>query len=219
MTSEIRLPWLVTLVCLLLPGLAGSMPAMASASAAEVSPLPARVAQAAEAMAGRPESGASNQSIVVDVPAQRLYLFERGAFVAAYPVSTAERGTGNREGSMRTPLGLHRVAKKVGAEAPIGMIFRGRQATGEIAEILAAPDQRAERDDVTTRILWLDGLEPGVNRGGDVDSKGRYIYIHGTPEEGRIGRPASHGCVRMTNADVIELFERVAVGTLVDIIE
>ncbi|MGM0516231.1 MAG: L,D-transpeptidase family protein [Pseudomonadota bacterium] len=181
--------------------------------------LPPRVEQAAQRLAARPEASEVAQAIVVDVAAQRLYLFERGAFAAAYPVSTAERGTGNREGSMRTPLGLHRVAEKFGGDAPTGMIFRGRQATGEIAEILTGADERAQRDDVTTRILWLDGLEPGVNRGGDVDSKRRYIYIHGTPEEGRIGRPASHGCVRMTNADVIELFDRVEIGALVDIIE
>lgn len=215
MTSDSRRSWWLALVLLLMPGLAAS----ASVGGAEMTELPPRVEQAAQRLAARPEASEVTQAIVVDVAAQRLYLFERGAFAAAYPVSTAERGTGNREGSMRTPLGLHRVAEKFGGDAPTGMIFRGRQATGEIAEILTGADERAQRDDVTTRILWLDGLEPGVNRGGDVDSKRRYIYIHGTPEEGRIGRPASHGCVRMTNADVIELFDRVEIGALVDIIE
>ncbi len=181
--------------------------------------LPARVIESTQRMAARLEGSEGRQMIVVDVPAQRLYLFEEGAFLDAYPVSTAERGTGNREGSLQTPLGLHRVAEKFGEGAPIGQIFRARKPTGEIAEILGGTDERAARDDVTTRILWLDGLEPGENRGGDVDSRGRYIYIHGTPEEGRIGSPASHGCVRMTNRDVIELFERVDVGALVDIIE
>jgi len=219
MTSDIRGSWWLALLFLLLPGLSGSLPAMGASPTGDMSELPSRVKQAAERMAGHPQADTTAQSIVVDVAAQRLYLFERGAFVADYPVSTAERGTGNREGSMQTPLGLHRVAQKIGADAPVGMIFRGRRSTGEIAEILTDPDQRAQRDDVTTRILWLDGLEPGVNRGGEVDSKRRYIYIHGTPEEGRIGRPASHGCVRMTNADVIELFDRVEVGALVDIIE
>jgi len=219
MTSDSRAVWFVALAGLLLSGLIASMPAIAVGAVAEMTKLPARVQQAAERMADRPEAGAVGQSIVVDVPNQRLYLFENGSLEADYPVSTAERGTGNREGSMQTPLGLHRIAEKFGEDAPAGMIFRGRRSTGEVADILTGPDERAQRDDVTTRIFWLDGLEPGVNRGGKVDSKGRYIYIHGTPEEGRIGRPASHGCVRMTNADVIELFDRVEIGALVDIIE
>ncbi|MDG4867783.1 L,D-transpeptidase [Guyparkeria sp. 1SP6A2] len=183
--------------------------------------LPPQVRQSAQRLAERARPGASStgQSIVVDVGDQRLYLFEQGRLRAVYPVSTAQRGTGNREGSLQTPLGLHRVADKIGADAPLGMIFRGRRPTGKIAEILTGAEERAARDDVTSRILWLDGLEPGVNQGGEVDSKRRYIYIHGTPEEGRIGRPASHGCVRMTNTDVVELFDRVEEGALVDIIE
>ena len=183
--------------------------------------VPDRVMRSATAMAERlaGTGEAGEQALVVDVPNQQLYLFESGKLVGHFPVSTAERGTGNREGSLQTPLGLHRVDEKIGADAPRGMIFRGRRPTGELAEILKGPDERAARDDVTTRILWLQGLEPGVNQGGDVDSKQRYIYIHGTPEEGRIGRPASHGCVRMTNADVVTLFDRVREGALVDIIE
>ncbi len=183
--------------------------------------LPPRVQKSAQRLGERQRLSASPtaQLIVVDVGDQRLYLFEQGRLQAVYPVSTAEQGTGNREGSLQTPLGLHRVADKIGADAPMGMIFRGRRPTGDIAEILTGAEERAARDDVTSRILWLDGLEPGVNQGGEVDSKRRYIYIHGTPEEGRIGRPASHGCVRMTNADVIALFDRVEIGALVDIIE
>ena len=182
--------------------------------------VPDRVQRSLDAMSDRLETAdGAAQALVVDVTSQHLYLFERGQLVGSYPVSTAERGTGNREGSLRTPLGLHRVDDKIGAGAPAGMIFRGRRPTGERAEILTGPDERAARDDVTSRILWLSGLEPGVNQGGNVDSKRRYIYIHGTPEEGRIGQPASHGCVRMTNADVIALFDRVEVGALVDIIE
>jgi lipoprotein-anchoring transpeptidase ErfK/SrfK len=215
MISDARRSRLLALAFLLMPGLA----AAASPGKAGMTELPPRVEQAARSMADHPEAGELEQAIVVDVATQRLYLFEKGALVAAYPVSTAERGTGNREGSMRTPLGLHRVAEKFGGNAPPGMIFRGRRATGEIAEILTGADERAQGDEVTSRILWLEGLEPGVNRGGEVDSRRRYIYIHGTPEEGRVGRPASHGCVRMTNADVIELFERVEVGALVDIVE
>lgn len=183
--------------------------------------IPDRVMRSASAMAERLAAAAESgeQALVVDVSSQQLYLFESGALVGSFPVSTAERGTGNQEGSLQTPLGLHRVDEKIGADAPRGMIFRGRQPTGELAEVLTGAAERAARDDVTTRILWLQGLEPGVNQGGNVDSKQRYIYIHGTPEEGRIGRPASHGCVRMTNADVITLFDRVREGALVDIIE
>lgn len=194
---------------------------VAQQGTASLAELPPRVQKSAQRLAERqhPGSSRSAQSIVVDVGDQRLYLFVEGRLRAVYPVSTAERGTGNREGSLQTPLGLHRVDEKIGANAPMGMIFRGRQPTGELAELLTGPDERAARDDVTTRILWLQGLEPGVNQGGDVDSKQRYIYIHGTPEEGRIGRPASHGCVRMINTDVVALFDRVEEGALVDIIE
>lgn len=196
-------------------------PPMAMAGESASVSVPDRVARSAAAMADRLAANdeAGDQALVVDVPGQRLYLYESGELVGSFPVSTAERGTGNREGSMKTPLGLHRVDEKIGAGAPRGMIFRGRRPTGELAEILTGPDQRAAHDDVTSRILWLEGLEPGVNRGGEVDSRQRYIYIHGTPEEGRIGQPASHGCVRMTNADVITLFDRVREGALVDIID
>jgi len=97
----------------------------------------------------------------------------------------------------------------------LGAIFKARQNTGRIAQILTGADERSTADNVTTRILWLDGLEPGVNKGGNVDSYERYIYIHGTDEEGRLGNPASHGCIRMRNADVIDLFNRVDEDTLV----
>lgn len=223
-SSRVGLAWCAAVSFVVLTAFGG--PSMASAgesaavTVAETS-VPDRVARSAAAMADRlaANEGADAQALVVDVPGQRLYLYESGELVGSFPVSTAEKGTGNREGSLQTPLGLHRVDQKIGADAPRGMIFRGRVPTGELAEILTGPDERAARDDVTTRILWLEGLEPGVNQGGEVDSKQRYIYIHGTPEEGRIGQPASHGCVRMTNADVITLFDRVREGALVDIIE
>jgi hypothetical protein len=156
--------------------------------------------------------------VVVRIDQQRLYLWEAGRVSAVYPVSTAARGVGNREGSLQTPLGLHRVAHKIGEGAALGTIFRGRIATGEIAPILSAPEATSHCDHVTSRILWLEGLEPGHNQGGTVDSFARYIYIHGTAEEGRIGTPASHGCVRMRNQDVIDLFARVPVHTPVVIL-
>jgi lipoprotein-anchoring transpeptidase ErfK/SrfK len=148
---------------------------------------------------------------VVDVAAQRLYWVEPRTGWRSYPVSTARAGVGSVEGSLCTPAGLHRVSERIGAGAPVGAVFRGRRATGEIAPILADP-VAAARDAVTTRILRLDGLDAGLNRGAGIDTRARYVYIHGTPEEGLIGQPASIGCIRMRNADVIDLFERVPEG-------
>ncbi len=156
--------------------------------------------------------------LVVDVSRQRLAWYRNGKLVKTYPVSTAEKGVGNRDGSLQTPLGLHVVREKIGDQAPLAAIFRSRKPTGEIAAIETRP-RHLDEDLVTTRILWLGGLEPGVNQGGDVDSYQRYIYIHGTPEEGLIGRPASHGCVRMKNRDVAELYSQVPEGALVWIVE
>lgn len=152
--------------------------------------------------------------VVVSIAAQRLYLMQSGRLLKTYPVSTSAFGPGAREGSNQTPPGLHRIKQMIGEGAPSGMVFKARKPTGRIAEIIKDPIDVPE-DDVTTRVMWLEGLEPGVNQGGKVDSYKRYIYIHGTPEEGLIGRPASHGCVRMLNADVIDLFARLGEGTLV----
>lgn len=152
--------------------------------------------------------------LVVDVSRQELTLRQRDAIVARYPVSTSAVGVGNRSGSNRTPLGIHRVAARYGAGAPAGTIFVARQNTGRRAEIRIDPVD-VPADHITSRILWLEGLEPGRNRGPGIDSRRRYIYIHGTHEEGLIGQPASHGCVRMRNTDVIELFDQVPEDTLV----
>lgn len=157
--------------------------------------------------------------VVVRVDEQRLYLWEQGRVSEIYDVSTSEYGVGNEDGTFRTPTGLHRVARRIGDGAPAGTVFRARANTGQIAEILTGPGERSERDNITSRILWLEGLEPGVNRGGTVDSFARYIYIHGTDEEGRIGTPASIGCVRMRNDEVIDLFPRLPEGSLVQILE
>lgn len=156
--------------------------------------------------------------IVVDTSNQRLYLFEHNQLKAKYPISSSAVGVGSAAGSNRTPLGLHRIAEKFGDGQPIGMIFKARRPTGKLATIQTKPI-KGEGDDVTTRIMWLQGLQPGINEGKGVDSHARYIYIHGTPEEGLIGRPESHGCIRMNNRQVIELFNQVPVGTLVDIIQ
>lgn len=153
--------------------------------------------------------------IVVDVRQQRLYLLYHETLQRSYRVSTSQWGIGNREGSNHTPIGVFRIAEKFGQGAAAGTIFKSRRDTGRLARIITNPQNRTERDLVTSRIMWLTGLQPGFNEGGDVDTHSRYIYIHGTPEEGRIGMPSSHGCVRMKNADVINLFNQVGVGTLV----
>lgn len=158
--------------------------------------------------------------IEVDSRLQQLYLWEPfpdgDMLIRQYAVSTAANGLGERSGSYCTPRGRHRIAEKIGAGAPLYAAFKGREPTGEIwTPALDAADPG--RDWILTRILWLEGLEPGRNRGGTVDSHARYIYIHGTNEEHRIGTPASHGCIRMKNADVAELFDLVKVGTEVRI--
>ena len=162
----------------------------------------------------------SGYYIEVDSRLQQLYLWEPfpdgDMLIRQYPVSTAANGLGERSGSYCTPRGRHRIAEKIGAGAPLGAAFKARQPTGEIwtRELDA---ENPGRDWILTRILWLEGLEPGRNKGGTVDSHARYIYIHGTNEEHRLGTPASHGCIRMKNADVAELFELVKVGTEVRI--
>lgn len=147
---------------------------------------------------------------------QTLILQMPGGAVHEYPVSTAAQGPGEIQGSGCTPRGAHLVRAKIGAGLPMGAVFQARRPTGEIysAELRAAfPD----RDWILTRILWLSGLEPGRNRLGEVDTMRRFIYIHGTPDSQPMGIPGSHGCIRMTNHDVAELFDRVAVGTRVEI--
>ncbi len=137
--------------------------------------------------------------IFVHIPSQTLDLLDdSGALLRRYACSTSKSGTGTEPGSNRTPLGKFRVCEKHGHNAPPGMIFKSRVATGEIGRA-ADPD-----DHVTTRILWLDGLDAD-----NANTKERYIYIHGTNAEHLIGTPASHGCVRLSNADVVELFDSV----------
>ena len=162
------------------------------------------------------ESYSQNNEIIVDISEQRLYLYNNDNLVQSFPVSTSKYGEGQIENSFKTPLGLHEIKEKIGDKAPINTIFTARVNTNKVAEIQINPND-TEDDFVTSRILWLDGLENGINRGVGVDSYGRYIYIHGTHEEGLIGQKASHGCIRMFNNDVIELFDMVSEGTKVQI--
>ncbi len=158
--------------------------------------------------------------IRIDLAAQTLDLLDpRGARakrLARYPISSAGNGAGETMGSECTPRGRHVIRAKIGRGAAPGSVFVGRRPTGEIFD----PALRAAhpgRDWILTRILWLSGCQPGFNRLGRVDSMRRYIYIHGAPDDVEMGKPGSHGCIRMTNRDVVALFERVAVGAPVDI--
>jgi hypothetical protein len=146
--------------------------------------------------------------IVVSVPEQKMVILQNGLRVAQYPVSTSKFGLGDRPKSYATPLGTLQVASKVGANAPLGAVFKGRRYTGEILKPNAPG-----RDPIVTRILHLRGLE-----GQNARAYGRAIYIHGTPEEKRIGRPASYGCIRMRSKDVVKVFNSVPVGTKVEIV-
>lgn len=153
----------------------------------------------------------SEHIILVSISEQKLYHMHGKRILKVYPVSTSRFGIGNKEGSNKTPLGLHRIVSKIGSNAEQGEIFTARRRTGKIARI-----KRTEREDlITTRILRLEGLEKGINRGKGIDSFKRCIYIHGTPHEHLIGRPASHGCIRMKNKDISQLFTSVPRHALV----
>ncbi len=158
-------------------------------------------------------------SIIVSIKDQTLTLQnDDGAVLHIYPVSTSRYGTGNENGSEKTPLGLHRIKDKIGGAMPVNTVYIGRVPQGTLEECI---DNRVElpADVITSRILWLEGMEPGRNKGGYVDSYGRYIYIHGTSDEEHIGTPTSIGCIRMLNADIVELYRLVEVGTEVTIVE
>lgn len=151
--------------------------------------------------------------IEISIAEQRLRLLDdAGEMLADYAVSTALNGPGEQKDSGRTPRGRHVVRARIGAGKPLGAVFVGRRPTGEVwtPELAAA---HPTRDWILTRILWLSGCEPGVNRLGQVDSMQRYIYIHGTPDTEPMGVARSHGCIRMRNTDVLALFDRVPAGT------
>lgn len=149
-----------------------------------------------------------DHQVVVSIPEQRLAVLRRGEPVALYPVSTSRFGLGDRPGSNATPLGQLEVADKIGGGAPLGEKFKSRRPTGEVVAV-DAPG----RDPIVTRILWLRGLEPRNAHAHD-----RCIYIHGTPEEWRIGQPASYGCIRMRSRDVVALYDEIGEGARVSIL-
>src|SRR3954471_20179008 len=146
--------------------------------------------------------------VIISVKEQKLMLMGNGARLATYPISTSKFGLGDAWGRMTTPLGLLQVAEKIGDHAPVGAVFRNRRFTGEVIKPNAPG-----RDPVITRIIWLKGLEPG-----NAHAFSRCIYIHGTPEERTIGRPASYGCIRMKSRDVQALYAQLPIGALVEIV-
>ena len=154
--------------------------------------------------------------LVVDVAGQSLDLIEGGRVTRSWRVSTAAAGIDAREGSLGTPPGLHRIAQKIGAGMTPGTVFESRRPTGEVWPVDGGTDEErsatAENDLILSRVMTLYGLEDGVNRGPGIDSLKRYIYLHGSNHEDRIGEPVSHGCIRLSNHDVIDLFERIEVG-------
>jgi L,D-transpeptidase YbiS len=157
-----------------------------------------------------------NAKIIVNIHHQTLQLHLPDGMTREYPISSAKNGTGELQGSGCTPRGLHVVRAKIGAGCADGTVLVGRRETGEIySAALAAANPN--RDWILTRILWLSGMEVGKNRLGSVDTMRRYIYIHGCPDDMPFDKPASHGCIRMKNADIVELFDLVPVGAQVDI--
>jgi lipoprotein-anchoring transpeptidase ErfK/SrfK len=156
----------------------------------------------------------ANGVFVVDDSEQRMYWYKNDKLVQKFTISTAANGLGNKPESNTTPAGAHRISTKIGKNAARGAVFDKLQNTGEIAKIYTKPNYSATAL-VLSRILRLDGLEPGKNKGGSVDTFNRAIYFHGTNKEGNLGKRASHGCIRMKNDEVIELFGQVSVDTLV----
>ncbi len=158
----------------------------------------------------------NRQRIRIDIASQMLYLYQGQELVASYPVSTSRQGPGEEIDSGCTPRGLHRVRIKIGAGEPENRVFVGRRPTDEIY----TPElgkKNPQRDWILTRILWLTGMESGKNRGGKKDTLRRFIYIHGCPDSEPMGEPLSHGCIRMRNRDLLNLFERVDSDTIIEI--
>jgi hypothetical protein len=161
----------------------------------------------------------ADRLLLVRIAAQTLQFFRSGKLVCAYPVSTSARPPSNVKDSLGTPRGLHEIAERIGGEQPLGMVFKGRRPTGRHFE-----EHEDDGNLITSRILWLRGLEPGVNAGHDpegrvVDTHARYVYIHGTNREDQIGQPQSAGCVLLTNRDMVTLYDEVRVGDHVLIVD
>jgi len=149
---------------------------------------------------------------------QKVKQLIREQVIKSYPISTALKGIGQNKNSFQTPIGTHYIRAKIGKDLPALSIFEARRPTGRIWNKEDA-ESHPNHDWILSRILWLSGKELGVNRLGTIDTMQRYIYIHGTPDESQLGKPLSHGCIRMSNNDVIELFNLIPIGTIVNINE
>lgn len=158
-----------------------------------------------------------HEFLYVAAKRQRMYLISGDEIRETYIISTAKNGLGNKRGSFQTPKGLHRIAEKVGDSLAINTIISQKVSTSQLATINTSA-KSDNQDLITTRVLHLSGTEAGINKGEGCDSYSRGIFIHGTHEEGLLGTPASKGCIRMSNKDVIDLFTKVEVGTFVIIL-
>lgn len=223
LTSPAKAPILpllgrVLLLLLLLPALAHAQPADLATASGQHAKAPEKQGLAdmlIEYLQVRyPEMPSEGYVLYVAVRSQRMYCVVEGRMHGEYVISTARNGLGGTVNSNRTPTGMHRVTEKIGKGVPLRGVLEERRFTGAIA-----PRDSANGDIITSRILRLGGLEPGVNQGGTVDSQDRAIYIHGTADEASLGRPSSHGCIRMYNTDVVGLFDEVPLGTLVVILD
>lgn len=154
----------------------------------------------------------------VSISKQELSWYQSNQLIKIYSVSTAKLGYGEILGSEQTPRGLHIIRAKIGRDCPVNSVFVGRRPTGEIYTP-ELKEKHPERDWILTRILWLSGLERGKNRCGNVDTMRRYIYIHGTPDDVKMGVPGSKGCIRVQNKDMIEIFDNIPCSTRIHIIE
>jgi hypothetical protein len=165
------------------------------------------------ATCGRLRIMPTDYTLAVNISGQSVSLFKKEKFIKKFPCSTSRFGIGEIESSNCTPLGLHRIAEKIGDGEPAGTIFKSREVVGSVSKL------GVKAGSITTRIMWLEGLEPGFNRGGNVDTHERYIYIHGTGDQASLGKPASHGCIHLADADLISLYNLLPGGTLVWIAE
>ena len=168
-----------------------------------------RIPEACLATCGRLKIEPTPDVLAVNIADQTVSQFKDNKFIKKFPCSTSRFGIGQIQDSNCTPLGLHRIAEKIGAGEPAGTVFKARTIVGHTAQSEFADAK------ITTRIMWLEGLEPGFNQGGNVDTHDRYIYIHGTGDQASIGKPASHGCIHLADADLISLFDLLPSGTLV----
>ena len=158
-----------------------------------------------------------SEFLYVGIRRQKMYHIKNNKIFSTYPVSTSSKGAGNNVGSFKTPTGLHFIAEKIGDNAPVATLFINKKNTGKVVPINIT-EVSSNKDEITSRVLSLKGLQQGINKGKKYDTFARGIYIHGTSDEASIGKPSSHGCIRMKNDDIIELFDLLSVGTKVVLI-